>query len=960
VPTVPPSAQGALPQTGCAISGTTATCDLWAKPDKLVLPGLVNPAPIWGFSSTPDGTATAPGPVLVVDEGDTVTVTVHNGLSQNLSLAVPAMTGLLPDTDGAAPTTDKAYTFTAKRSGTYLYEAGHTANGARQAAMGLVGALVVRANAVGAMPSAYGDAASVYDDEAAMVLTEVDPALNTSADPLTFDMRGFSPKYRLINGKAFPETAVVATDVGRKVLLRYVNAGLAAHPMTTLGADQLVVGQDSRPTTYPEGAVTVPLAPGRTADALVNLPTGPDGRKFMVFESGGQLNNNGQKYGTPQVGVSPQQAFGGMMTVLDTNAPPPSGDLVGPIATRVTASPDPANVTTPVTVTADFTDAPNGGSAIDQAEVVIDDLSIAEGSGIPFTGVFGGPTVTNATATLASADLQKLTQGRHTLWVRAHDSAKNWGVVNSVTFNLSVTGAVTTGLAVTPNPTGGLDALSISATGDDTALGGTVAAAEYFIDTATADGTGTALALNQPGTAISAESGMIPVTIAGGLTEGKHTILAHTKDSLGLWGPMATVDLIVDRTGPTLLDGAVLPSITNGTNGSPSDPTDLRVNAAFTDAVATGVNTPIAGAEGFIDTGGTNGTGFTFLALDGAFNSTTENTYSLVPLTELTRLGDGPHQMMVHARDAAGNWGPLTALAFTVDRRGPVTSAVTGTVAAGVVTLTATATDALTGITAAEWYEGTDPGAGLGKPMTVTPTGATTAGLSTTIAGLSGGSHTLWVRAKDAAGNWGTPLPGTVAVTGSTLIFANNFDAGNANAWSQRVGTPLVRASAAFGGSNALTVTGRTPVYVIDNSPAAERNLHVQFGFAAGTYATTTVGSTVDLFQGRSANGNGPVVLKVQYQRASGATPQLRVAVLSGSTWAYSQWTKIGTGAVTVKLDWASAIGGSAVLSATGATSVTASGNTSGYSIESTALGMIVATGSTSGSAAIDNYTSNR
>jgi hypothetical protein len=792
------------------------------------------------------------------------------------------------------------------------------------------------------------------------VLTEVDPAFNTSANPLVFDMRTFTPRYRLINGKVFPETNTIATDVGHKVLLRYVNAGLSAHPMTTLGADQLVVGQDSRPTTYPEGAVTVPLAPGRAVDALVNLPTGQDGRKFMVFESGGQLNNNGQKYGKPQVGVSPQQAFGGMMTVLDTNAPPPTGDHVGPIATRVTASPDPAKATAPVTVTADFTDVPNGNSAIDKAEVVIDDLSIAVGSGTPFAGTFGTPTVTNATATLAPGDLQKLTQGRHTLWVRAHDSAQNWGVVNSVTFNLSVTGAVTTGLAVTPNPTAGLDAVSISATGDDTALGGQVVAAEYFVDTATADGTGTALALNQPGTGISAESGTIPVSVTSGLTEGKHTIMAHTKDSLGLWGPMATIDLIVDRTGPTLLDGAVLPAITNGTNGSPSDPADLRVNAAFTDAVSGGVNSAIAGAEGFIDTAGANGTGFTFLALDGAFNTATENTYGLVPLSELTRLGDGPHQIMVHARDAAGNWGALTALPFTVDRRGPVTSAVTGTVAAGVVTLTATATDALTGITAAEWYEGNDPGAGLGKPMTVTPTGATTAGLSATIAGLSGGSHTLWVRAKDAAGNWGTPLPGTVAVTGSTLIFANNFDAGNVNAWSQRVGTPQVRTSAAFGGSNALTVTGRTPAYVIDNSPTAARNLHVQFGFAGGSYATTTVGSTVDLFQGRSADGNGPVVLKVQYQRASKGTPQLRVAVLSGSTWAYSPWSKIGTGAVTVKVDWASAIGGSAALSATGATTVTANGNTSGYSIESTALGMIVATGSTSGSAAIDNYTSNR
>ncbi|MBM0240050.1 multicopper oxidase domain-containing protein, partial [Micromonospora sp. ATA32] len=44
-----------------------------------------------------------------------------------------------------APGATRSYTFTAHRPGTYLYEAGHTALGARQVAMGLVGALVVRA-----------------------------------------------------------------------------------------------------------------------------------------------------------------------------------------------------------------------------------------------------------------------------------------------------------------------------------------------------------------------------------------------------------------------------------------------------------------------------------------------------------------------------------------------------------------------------------------------------------------------------------------------------------------------------------------------------------------------------------------------------------------------------------------------------------------------------------------------
>src|SRR5690242_5157915 len=98
VPSGPPAPpQGPLPQTGCTITGTAAVCDLWAKPGQLVLPGAAAPVPIWGFASTAAAAATSPGPVLMVDQGDTVTINVHNGLSQNLALAIPAVTGLATD-----------------------------------------------------------------------------------------------------------------------------------------------------------------------------------------------------------------------------------------------------------------------------------------------------------------------------------------------------------------------------------------------------------------------------------------------------------------------------------------------------------------------------------------------------------------------------------------------------------------------------------------------------------------------------------------------------------------------------------------------------------------------------------------------------------------------------------------------------------------------------------------------
>jgi Multicopper oxidase len=945
VPSGPPGPpQGPLPQTGCAISGTTATCDLWAKTGSVVLPGAAAPVPIWGFASTSAAPATLPGPVLVVDQGDQVTITIHNGLSSNLSLALPAVTGFATDTAGAAAGAAKSYTFTAGHPGTYLYEAGHTADGARQAAMGLVGALVVRAPAVGGKPTAYGDAGSAYDDEALVVLTEVDPAFN--ANPTGYDLRSYSPRYRLINGKAFPETDVIATDVNRKVLLRYLDAGLLPHPMTLLGLDQSVVGQDARPVAYPEGAVTLPLQPGQTVDAVVSVPAGPDGRRFALLESGGQLNNAGQRYGSVVAGVSPQQAFGGMLTFLDTNPPAVSGDHVGPVASNVRSVPEPASVLAPVTVTADFSDAATGNSTVDAAEVVVDDLGVAEGTGIAFASPAfgGGPTVTGATATIPVSVLTTLTQGRHTLWVRGHDVAGNWGVVGSTTLTLSKTGAATTAVTLSPNPTAGTADIALSATGDDAGLGGTVTAAEYFVDAAGGNGTGTAMALGATGAVTVAETATIPAVVAAALAEGRHAVLVHTQDSFGLWGPFASADLIVDRTAPTLLSGAVLPAATNGSNGSPSDPGDLRVNASFTDPVTGGVNSPIAGAEGFLDTAGANGAGFTFLALDGSFNSATESSYGLLPLTELTGLADGVHQILVHAKDAAGNWGPLTAVTFTLDRHGPVVSALTAspnpTAQATTLSLTATATD-VSGIAAAEWFEGTDPGNGAGHAMTVSGTALSA---SVALGGFTAGAHTFWVRAKDTLGNWGAAVSVTVTVQPPNVIFADTFS-GNTAAWSQTTGN----ASATSG---ALVATGIG--YVVDNSPAAERSLHAKFDFTVGSFNART--ATVDIYQLRGASGTA--VLTVQVRR-SGNSTQFRLGLLRSNGWTYTAW-RTATGG-TVRVDWASATGGSATLRVGTVTVGTLTGNTSGFTVESAALGLVARTNATpTGSATFDNYASTR
>src|SRR5665811_100851 len=315
---VPAVAAGKLAPQGCTVSGTTDTCDLYAMAGTTSMLGGA-PINIWGFSTTgAAGTATAPGPLLVVNQDDTVTVTLHNQIAgQNVSLAFPgqpttAFTAGLSATaeeTGVATGVTSTYTFTAGRAGTFIYEAGHTANGTRQVAMGLAGALVVRPADGTASGAVAGYPSTPYDDDAVVVLSEIDPALN--AAPATFDMRNFAPAYRLINGKPFPSTDLISTDQGHKVLLRYVNVGSQTHSMSLLGDDQTQVAQDGHELKYAETEVAMAVDPGATADTLVTMPSGPEA-KITLFEAARRLDNNGQTTADPL-----SLAFGGMLTFLD-------------------------------------------------------------------------------------------------------------------------------------------------------------------------------------------------------------------------------------------------------------------------------------------------------------------------------------------------------------------------------------------------------------------------------------------------------------------------------------------------------------------------------------------------------------------------------------------------------------------------------------------------------------------
>ncbi len=136
-----------------------------------------------------------------------------------------------------------------------------------------------------------------------------------------------------------------------------------------------------------------------------------------------------------------------------------------------------------------------------------------------------------------------------------------------------------------------------------------------------------------------------------------------------------------------------------------------------------------------------------------------------------TTLAEGTHVVAVRSEDAALNWGATSTIVLVVDKTAPAVSSISAapnpTVGAASVTLLASATDAGSGVTAAEWFTGADPGAGNAAAMTPTGTGPWTLGATVTVSTWANGSYTLSVRARDAAGNWSS-LGSTVLVVSAS------------------------------------------------------------------------------------------------------------------------------------------------------------------------------------------------
>ncbi len=282
-----------------ATSATGVVCSTGASPNPSFSLTATN-----GYISTPDGNTIYmwsyavggafqhPGPVLCVNQGDTVTVILNNTLPEATSLIFPGQENVLANNTPAMPqfsgTTltsltqtaaagngSVTYSFVASEPGTYIYESGTDPE--KQIQMGLFGALIVRPT-MGAN-FAYNNAGTKFNPstEYVMLLSEVDPALHQAIEQnRSYDTTAIHPRYWLINGRSFPDTiadnnapwlpgqpygalvhirprntAPGVDNYPDPALVRYLNVGSRNHPFHPHGNSGRVIARDGRVLSTP-------------------------------------------------------------------------------------------------------------------------------------------------------------------------------------------------------------------------------------------------------------------------------------------------------------------------------------------------------------------------------------------------------------------------------------------------------------------------------------------------------------------------------------------------------------------------------------------------------------------------------------------------------------------------------------------------------------------------------------
>lgn len=280
----------------------------------------------WGFGDASAGMMAKPqypGPTLIVNEGDIVTITLTNNLLEPVSMVFPGLTvtshqspyypqgdrtqlrSLVPE---AAPNGGmQTYTFVADKPGTFYYQSG--SNQPIQLRMGLFGAIIVRPSQNGTPMTitdtdyrslrglytlatgttgtgisrtftqfAYNDGNGVtgYDREYLIMVSDMDPNFHKWMEfGGSYDISKWKANYWFLNGRCAPDTmdmpnvsnlpyqpynAQPFVHPGDTILVRYVSMGVDLHPFHTHGNHVRVVATDGKLLSSPTGTAAADLS----------------------------------------------------------------------------------------------------------------------------------------------------------------------------------------------------------------------------------------------------------------------------------------------------------------------------------------------------------------------------------------------------------------------------------------------------------------------------------------------------------------------------------------------------------------------------------------------------------------------------------------------------------------------------------------------------------------------------
>lgn len=242
---------------------------------------------MWGYGLVGSPMVSVPGPVLEIPPGDTtLTINLTNELPVPVSIVIPALPAPLTPVwnDGttgprtnlqqravsfthvAQPGETVVYQWTNVQPGTYLYHSG--THPSVQVPMGLYGAVKHDAT----QGQAYG---ATYARDQVIVYSEIDPDLIAAVNGGTYGTAsypstiGYRPQYFLINGQPATTPLELEVNVGERLLLRVVNAGLdTTVPALTTGSMSLLA-EDGQPAPFTRGSYSMLLPPGKTRDVVL-------------------------------------------------------------------------------------------------------------------------------------------------------------------------------------------------------------------------------------------------------------------------------------------------------------------------------------------------------------------------------------------------------------------------------------------------------------------------------------------------------------------------------------------------------------------------------------------------------------------------------------------------------------------------------------------------------------------